>query len=71
MDGRENIKAGGLVYLVEDNISHLHWPLARIEETIPGKDDIVRIGIFTRPTVKLRTKPILPDLSNHAECLNE
>ena len=52
-------RVGALVYLVEVNTSPSHWPMTGIEETIPDKDDIVRVckirtkaGISTRPTVK-------------------
>ncbi|XP_072400337.1 uncharacterized protein [Diabrotica undecimpunctata] len=46
---QENIKVDDLVLLIDDNAPPLKWPLARVIETLPGKDGRVR-------TVKLRTK---------------
>ena len=43
-----NIKIGDLVLLKSDNVPRSHWPLARITNTFPGRDDIVR-------TVELKT----------------
>ena len=37
-----NIQKGDLVILVEDNIERSKWPLARVVETYPGKDEIIR-----------------------------
>lgn len=33
-----------MVLLKEDNIPPLSWPLGRIQEVHPGKDDIIRIA---------------------------
>ncbi|XP_072378087.1 uncharacterized protein [Diabrotica undecimpunctata] len=46
---QETIKVDDLVLLIDDNAPPLKWPLARVIETLPGKDGGVR-------TVKLRTK---------------
>ena len=50
-----------LVLIIDDNAPRGHWPLGRVEETIPGKDGVVRAArvrsskgkIYTRPVVKL------------------
>ena len=46
--GRErNVKVGDLVWLADEFVHRSAWPLARVEETFPGKDGLVR-------SVKLR-----------------
>ena len=56
----ENIKVNDLVLLKDENTPPLKWPVARVIETMPGKDNKVRIvkvktqdGIFTRSIVKV------------------
>ena len=55
-----NYKVGELVLLIDDEQRRGKWPLARITETLPGKDGIVRVvklrtknGVYTRPVAKL------------------
>ena len=43
-----NIKIGDLALLKSDNVRRTHWPLARITNTFPGRENIVR-------TVELKT----------------
>ena len=43
-----NIKIGDLVLLKSDHVPRTHWPLARITNTFPGQNNIVR-------TVELKT----------------
>jgi len=58
------LKPGDLILLREDNTTTIHWPIAVIKETHPGKDGIVRIvtvripkGDFERPIVKICLLP--------------
>ena len=60
-----NIQPGDLVYVAEDNISPLQWPLARVTKTFTGNDDLVRVvevkingKFYSRPISKLRKLPI-------------
>ena len=55
-----NIQKGDLVIVVEDNIERSKWPLARVIETYPGRDQIIRsakiktaINELVRPVAKL------------------
>lgn len=57
-------KIGSVVVLILDNLPPLHWPLAIIEELMPGSDGIVRVakvkmksGTLVRPLVKLCPLP--------------
>ena len=59
-----NLKINDLVLLKEDDCPPLRWPLARIIETIPGRDKKVRVvkiktqnGIFTRNITSLCPLP--------------
>ncbi|ENN79418.1 hypothetical protein YQE_04146, partial [Dendroctonus ponderosae] len=52
----------------EDNVSTLHWPMARIIEVHPGRDNIVRVvtvqtneGAFKREITKLCLIPMEGD----------
>lgn len=56
----QNLKIGDLVVVKEDNLPPLKWKLARIQEVLPGKDNLVRsviiktsTGVYKRPIVKL------------------
>ena len=56
----KNLSVGDLVILREDNVAPTRWPLARVSEIHPGKDDIVRVvtlktstGLYTRPVTKV------------------
>ena len=55
-----NIQVGDIVVLKEDNLVATKWPLARVIQTYPGKDNRVRVvtlktenGIYKRPIHKL------------------
>ena len=37
-----NISKGDLVLVVADNVPRSHWPLARVVDTYPGEDGVVR-----------------------------
>jgi len=58
---RRNVDAGDLVLVVDDSTPRCSWPLGRILETYPNKDDgLVRVakvntksGTFLRPVTKL------------------
>lgn len=41
--GHENAKIGTVVLVKDDNISPSKWPLAKIKETHPGDDGVVRV----------------------------
>ena len=55
------ISVGDVVILCEDTIGPAQWPLARVVQTHPGKDGIVRVvtvrtgkgRTYTRPVVKI------------------
>ncbi len=51
-----NIQPGDLVVIHEDSPIASRWPLARVIEVHPGKDNLVRVakikttsGVYTRP----------------------
>ena len=55
-----NIRVGDVVVLQEDKLVPTKWPIARVIETHPGKDGLVRVatvrtatGTYKRPTTKL------------------
>ena len=55
-----NLQVGDIVLLQEDNLVPIKWPLGRIMNTYPGKDDIVRVvdvktgrGVYKRPVTKI------------------
>lgn len=55
-----NIRKGFLVLIREDNIPRMSWPIGRVLEVYPGKDNIVRSvkvktsrGVILRPIQKL------------------
>ena len=55
-----NICVGDIVILQEDNLIPTKWPLARVIEVHPGKDDLVRVvtvktssGTYKRPISKI------------------
>ena len=55
-----NICVGDVVVLLEDKLIPTKWPIARVVETHPGKDGLVRVatmktatGTYKRPTTKL------------------
>ncbi|KAJ8979825.1 hypothetical protein NQ317_002090 [Molorchus minor] len=60
-----NLKENTIVLIKEENLPPLKWPLARIIQIFPGKDQKVRVvqvktqgGIFTRPITKLCPLPL-------------
>ncbi len=61
-----NNQPGDLVVIHEDSLISTKWPLARVIEVHPGKDNLVRVatirttnGTYTRPITKLAV--ILPN----------
>ena len=55
-----NIKIGDMVILCEDSIIPTKWPLARVVDVHPGRDNLVRVatiktsnGTYTCPVTKL------------------
>lgn len=66
-----NLKIGDMVILKEDNVPPGAWPIARVIETYPGTDDMVRTvkirtprNDYVRPICKLIKLPF-------EECINE
>ena len=66
--GNEILGIGDLLYLTDDNVAPLQWPLGRITYVYSGPDKFVRVvkvktsnGIFNRPVAKLRKLPLLND----------
>ena len=59
-----NIKIGDLVLLKPDSVPRSHWPLARIMNTFPGRDNIVR-------NVELKTPNAVLARPVHKICLLE
>ena len=54
---QRNLKQNDLVLVRDDNIPRSHWPLARVIEVYPGKDDIVRSAKIELPNSVL-TRPL-------------
>ena len=54
---QRNLKQNDLVLVRDDNIPRSHWPLARVIEMYPGKDDIVRSAKIELPNSVL-TRPL-------------
>lgn len=59
-----NLKENMVVLIKEDNVPPLQWPLARVVQTMPGRDNKVRVvkvktknGVFVRPISKLCPLP--------------
>lgn len=64
----ENIKRGTMVLIREDNAPPTKWSLARVKETFPARDGLVRVvnlqtskGEYTRPITKLAVLPAQQD----------
>ena len=63
---KENLKKGDLVYLAEDNIPALQWPLGLIIDVFTGNDNLVRVAKYKtsadktiiRPMTKFRKLPL-------------
>ena len=56
----DNFQIGDIVIVKEDNLITSHWPIARVIETNPGADGIVRVvsvktkdGNYNRPVTKV------------------
>ena len=62
-----NLCVGDLVILREDSPISTKWPLARVMEVHPGKDNLVRVAtiktVYTRPVTKLAL--LLPNESEN------
>ena len=43
--------------LREDNVAPTRWPLARVSEIHPGKDNIVRV-VTLKTSTELYTRPV-------------
>ncbi|KYN50314.1 hypothetical protein ALC62_11451 [Cyphomyrmex costatus] len=59
------IQPNQMVIIKEDNTPPLSWPLGRIQEVHPGKDNVSRVatvrtakGIYKRPITRLCLLPI-------------
>ncbi|XP_041449947.1 uncharacterized protein LOC111078344 [Drosophila obscura] len=62
---KQNLQAGSIVLLKEDNAPPLRWPLGRVDSVITGDDGIVRIaiirtqnGLVKRAIAKIAVLPI-------------
>lgn len=60
LEPQRNMQIGDLVIVKEDNVPPLKWKLARIQELLPGSDNMIRSviirtekGVYKRPIVKL------------------
>lgn len=59
-----------MVVIRDNNVSPINWRLGRVIETLPGKDNIVRViriltaqGTITRPVVKVTVLPTQPEFT--------
>ena len=50
---QRNMQGNDIVIVMEDNIHRSHWPLARVIETYPGRDGIVRFVRLKLPNTEL------------------
>ena len=64
-----NLKVGDVVIIRDDNVFTNHWPMARVLETHPGKDGLVRVvslktktTVLKRPVTKLALLLSEPDV---------
>ena len=64
-----NLKVGNVVIIRDDNVFTNHWPMARVLETHPGKDGLVRVvslktqtTVLKRPVTKLALLLSEPDV---------
>lgn len=62
---RENLKEGDVVIMKDDRLPPAHWPLARVLQTHPGDDGVVRVvtikyktGVVKRAVNKVCKLPI-------------
>ena len=56
-----NLKVGDIVFVIDDNVPPLQWPLSKIQYVYTGPDKFVRVvkiktatGIYNRPVHKLK-----------------
>ena len=52
-----NLEVNDLVITQTENVPRLHWPLARIVETIKGRDDVVRVCKVVLPNKQTLMRP--------------
>nr|XP_037876960.1 uncharacterized protein LOC119630700 [Bombyx mori] len=59
-DSDRPLAIGDVVVVVDSQLPRNQWPLGKIEQVFPGKDDMVRVakvrtrhGLYTRPATKL------------------
>ena len=64
-----NLKVGDVVIIRDDNVFTNHWPMARVLETHPGKDGLIRVvslktqtTVLKRPVTKLALLLSEPDV---------
>lgn len=65
-DIQNSLKTGTLVVLVENNLPPLRWPMARVIELHPGKDNVVRVvsvrmangAVLRRSVAKICVLPV-------------
>lgn len=48
--GKNAVKIGDLVLVIEENLPPLQWKLGRVEQTHPGQDGITRVVTIRTPT---------------------
>jgi len=60
----KNIVVDDMVVIKEPNVPPLRWPIARVQEVMPGADGVVRVvrlrtcdGVLVRPVVKIVKLP--------------
>lgn len=65
----ENIKVGDIVLVKHETLARTKWPIARVVQTMPGKDGLVRSvqlllngSLIKRPIQKLCILPVNEDL---------
>ena len=51
---KPNLQPGDVVILRDDSLFTNHWPLARVMETFPGKDGLVKVATMKTATSLLR-----------------
>ena len=61
---KDNIIVGDIVIIHDENLPPTKWKLARVENIIPGRDNLVRVvqlksenGYLTRPIQKISKLP--------------
>ena len=71
---KRNLKIDDIVLLKEDGVKRGHWPMARVVETHPGDDGLVRSvslrkcdGILKRPVTKTVLLVPAEESGNHSD----